>query len=171
MNETRVPLDEDDIAYRNALLKQKKRGIITVIIIFVLASGFPLWFMQAQENASTGTLWIVVGIVTLLLMVALLCYVIFTRQIAQDMETTENVLVPAVVVEGWQINERRDEFLRINIGNHMVTLPMNVMKRHIDDVRDLDRLIPGSQLLVEMTPHSRVIIRIERVYMNGEAKE
>lgn len=161
--ETRIQLEPEDIAFRNQILREKKFGIITVIVILALVSGFPVWFLQAQEKVPASTLWGVIAILTVIMLAAVACYVVFTRQIQRDLEIDENVLMPAVVVEGWQTNERRDEFLRVNIGNNMVTLFMNVMKRHVDDVRDLDRLMPGTELLVEMTPNARVIIRIMRL--------
>lgn len=108
------------------------------------------------------TLLSVTGILGVLLLIGFICYSIFARQINQDLQIRENILVEAVIMDGWQTNDRRDPELLVNIGDDAVRLSISVMKRLIMDVRDLDYMLPGSRLIVEMTPHARVMIRIIR---------
>lgn len=163
VDEALVELEGDHLAYRNTLLRSKKRGVLAAVVILVLATLFPLWFLQTQEQASSMYLWSVVGIVAVLIMLAMLCYVVFTRQITRDLQTNQALLLSGFVISGWQVNERRDPMIRMNIGNHLVDMPIGVMRRHMDRVTDLEHLTPGCGLIVEMTPYARVITRIIRV--------
>lgn len=161
--ETLIELDGDELAYRNKLLHSKKRGVLVAVMMLVLATIFPLWFLQMQEHVSLAFLLGVAGIITALIGLAVVCYVVFTRQIRRDLQSNQALLVSGYVVRGWQVNQRRDPVLQLNIGNHLVELPIQVMRRHVENVTTLDQLAPGSELMVEMTPHSRVIIRIVRL--------
>lgn len=158
-----VTLDDEAIATRNRVLRQKKRGILTVVLCLALVIIFPIWFLQTQEQASPVFLWSITAILAAILLGGVGCYAYFAKQINRDMASNENRLFYAYVVSGWQINERRDPVIRLNVNNDLVSLSMNAMKRHIDHVSDLDRLMPGSELIVEMTQYARVIVRIARI--------
>lgn len=159
----RITLDAAGIERRNKILGRKKWGMLSLVAMLALTSGFPIWFLQTQENIESVMLWSVIGIVAGLILIAAGCYYFFTRQINQDLQSPFNILVQGYVLEGWQNNDRRDTVLNLNIGNHFVSMSIYTMKRHVDDVRDLDRMMPGTQLLVEMTPNARVIVRIIRL--------
>jgi len=157
------PLSPEEKQQRDAMLFRKKRGVQLVFAILVLISGVPLWFLQTEEHASTETLWQVTGVIMLLLGLGAFCLWRFLRKITMDLQSMEKLMVPSMVVRGWQINARRDAYLTINIGNRWVTLSADTIRRHMGQAYEMNRLYPGVPLMVELTPIGHFIMRIERV--------
>lgn len=160
--EVHVPLDDAGRLHRDTILIKKRRGMRLVILILVLACSFPLWYLRAQENIDTTMMWYISGIVCMIILAALFSYYLFARQVARDLLTNENLAVPAMVIDGWQVQERRDPQIWLNINGNRMEMAYRTMQRLVDKVTEIDNLRPGDVLVVEMAPHSRVLLRMVR---------
>lgn len=158
----RVPISEEEQLERNRILRKKRWGVVVPVVILLLASGMPLWFLQTQEKAGPEVLWTTALVMTAVLGVGMFSAWLFMRKINLDMQSPEKLVVPAVVVRGLQLNERRDPFLTLDIGGRRVTLSADVLRRNLPDAAEMNRLYPGIPMLVEMTPYGHVITKIER---------
>ena len=158
-----VPLTSEEQIARDEILRGKKRGVYLAFGLLVALSGVPLWVLQVVEQAAMETL-----VYTTLAMLALIalgawCLRRFTRKIDLDLQSAEKIVTSGRIIRGWQVNARRDTMLTVEIDGKWLHLSAVTIKRLMDNVVQMNHLVPGDLLRVEMTPHGHILTKMEKI--------
>jgi hypothetical protein len=172
MTEQLVPMTEEEQIHRNKLLRGKRRGIRLILLLLAPIICAIIYLLQTNEDLSGTPLYVVTGVMTLILLGAILMYHRFARLINLDMQSHEKIVTTGVVVRanfyGNNVYATRvygsngQKYLTINVDGRWITLSGIQLKRLLPEVWQANRIPLGETFIVEITPFGRHLMRLDR---------
>ncbi|MDB5477599.1 MAG: hypothetical protein JWM96_94 [Alphaproteobacteria bacterium] len=164
MNEEILPVSPEEQEARNVLLRGKKRGLQIALVVLMLASMAPLYFLQNYERANQENILLAGAGMTGMLLLCLLLYGHFSKRLARDMASSEKIVATGLVTR-IMLNPRTGvrRALMVDTGGLPITLSIQQLRRLADDVGDLNFIQINDMFRLEFTPHGRHLMRAERL--------